>query len=119
VLFLPVILLIQLALILGLGLGSAALNVFYRDVDPVLKLLLQLWFYASPIIYPASLVPQRWQWLYFANPMAGIIESYRDVLLAHEAPGWYLVPAAFGAVLLLVTGYGFFRRVEGRFADVI
>lgn len=119
VIFLPLIFLIQLALILGLGLGAAALNVFYRDVDPVLKLVLQLWFYASPIIYPASLVPEQWQWLYFANPMAGVIEGYRDVLLDNRTPGWHLLPAAVGSTLLLVVGYGFFRRVEGKFADII
>ena len=119
VVFLPLIFLIQVALILGLGLGSAALNVFYRDVDPVLKLVLQLWFYASPIIYPASLVPEQWHWLYFANPMAGVIDGYRDVLLANRVPGWHLVPAAVGSTLLLVAGYWFFKRVEGRFADII
>ena len=117
--YLPVVFLVQAVLILGLGLGAAALNVYYRDVDPVLKLGIQIWFYASPIIYPVALVPQQWHWLYFANPMAGVIESYRDVLLEGQAPGWNLVSAGALSLLVFVLGYGFFKRTEGQFADVI
>jgi lipopolysaccharide transport system permease protein len=118
-LYLPLILLIQLALILGLGIGSAALNVFYRDVDPLLKLIIQIWFYASPILYPVSLVPEKWQWLYFLNPMAGIITAYRDVLIYGRLPGYYLIPAAIVSLFILVVGYWFFKRVEFQFADII
>jgi lipopolysaccharide transport system permease protein len=117
--FLPVIFVVQVAFILGLGLGCAALNVFYRDVDPVLKLGIQIWFYASPVIYPVSMVPAQWRWLYFANPMAGVIEGYREVLLEGRAPGPYLWMAALVATATLALGYGFFKRVEGRFADII
>ena len=74
-LFLPIILLVHVALTAGLGLIAAAGNVFYRDVDPFLRLGLQIWFYASPIIYPTSLVPPNYKGLYFLNPLAGIIES--------------------------------------------
>lgn len=117
--FLPVVFLVQVLLLIGLGLGAAALNVFYRDVDPVLKLGLQLWFYASPVIYPVTLVPERWRSVYFLNPMAGVIESYRDVLLAGRAPGSHLLVAALVAVAVFGAGYGFFKRAEGRFADII
>jgi lipopolysaccharide transport system permease protein len=116
---LPVVLLVQVALVLGLGLGAAALNVFYRDVDPVLKLVLQVWFYASPVIYPVAMVPARWRTLYFLNPMAGLIESYRDVLLGGRLPGPYFLGAAVVSGAVLLAGYGFFRRSEGRFADLI
>jgi lipopolysaccharide transport system permease protein len=118
-LYLPLILLIQLALILGLGIGAAALNVFYRDVDPLLKLVTQIWFYASPILYPVSFVPEEWQWLYFLNPMSGIIAAYRDVLIYGRLPGDYLLPAAIVSLLILVTGYWFFKHVEFQFADII
>jgi len=118
-LFLPIIFLIQLALILGLGIGSAALNVFYRDVDPLLRLIIQIWFYASPILYPVSLVPEKWQWLYFLNPMAGIIAAYRDVLIYNTMPGDYLLPAALISFGILALGYWFFKRVEFQFADII
>ncbi len=118
-LLLPIIFLIQLALILGLGIGAAALNIFYRDVDPLLKLVIQIWFYASPILYPVSLVPEKWHWLYFLNPMAGIITGYRDVLIYHTLPGGYLLPSALISLLILVLGYWFFKKVEFQFADII
>ena len=118
-LYLPLILLIQLALILGLGLGAAALNVFYRDVDPLLKLVTQIWFYASPILYPVSFVPEKWQWLYFLNPMSGIIAAYRDVLIYDRLSGDYLLPAGVVSLLTFVVGYWFFKKVESQFADII
>lgn len=118
-LFLPLIFLIQITLLIGLGIGSAALNVFYRDVDPLLKLIIQIWFYASPILYPVTLVPEKWQWLYFLNPMAGIIASYRDVLIYNRLPGDYLLPAALISLFIFMLGYWFFKRVEFQFADII
>lgn len=118
-LYLPLILLIQLALILGLGLGSAALNVFYRDVDPLLKLVTQVWFYASPILYPVSFVPEKWRWLYFLNPMSGIIAAYRDVLIYDASPSGYLLPAAGISLVLFLLGYWFFKKVEFQFADIV
>lgn len=118
-LFLPLILIIQLALILGLGLASAAANVFFRDVQSLLVLVLQVWFYACPIIYPASMVPVPLRPLYFLNPMAGIIEAYRDVLLNGQIPGTYLVMSAIISVLIFVIGYWFFKRVEFQIADIV
>jgi lipopolysaccharide transport system permease protein len=110
---------IQLLLMLGLGIGLAALNVFYRDVDPLLKLGLQIWFYASPIIYPVSLVPEKWLRLYFLNPMAGIITAYRDVLIYGRSPGEYLLPASIVSIMIFILGYWFFKRVEFLFSDII
>lgn len=118
-LFLPLILAIQLALMLGLGLASAALNVFSRDVQPLLTLVIQLWFYASPIIYPVSLVPDRLRPFYFLNPMAGVIEAYRAVLLHGEPPGSYLLSSALITLLALLLGYWLFKRVEPLFADIV
>lgn len=118
-LYLPLVLLIQLALMLGLGIGSAALNVFYRDVDPLLKLVTQLWFYATPILYPVSLVPEKWEWVYFLNPMAGVIAAYRDVLIYNTLPGAYLLPSAVVSFAILFAGYWIFKRVEFQFADIV
>lgn len=118
-LFLPVILLIQLFLILGIGLATAAANVFIRDIRSIIVLGLQLWFYASPIIYPVSAVPENLRPYYYLNPMNGIIEAYRDVLLRSHLPGSYLVPAAVISVVLFVVGYWFFKRVEFQFADIV
>lgn len=118
-LYLPLVLFIQLALMLGLGIGSAALNVFYRDVDPLLKLITQVWFYASPILYPVSLVPDQWHWIYFLNPMAGIIAAYRDILVYNNIPGDYLLSSAIVSLIIFVLGYWFFKRVEFQFADIV
>jgi lipopolysaccharide transport system permease protein len=118
-LYLPLILAVQLALILGLGLASAAANVFFRDVQSLLTLGLQVWFYASPIIYPATMVPEPLQPFYFLNPMAGILMAYRDVLLNGQAPGAYLIPSAIVAVVIFLAGYWFFKRVEFQFADIV
>jgi lipopolysaccharide transport system permease protein len=118
-LYLPFILLTQMALILGLGLFAAALNIFTRDIDPLVRLLVQLWFYASPIIYPVTLVPDRMRTLYFLNPMAGILESYRDVLISNRLPGLYFLEAAVISIICLVIGFWFFKKVEFLFADVV
>jgi lipopolysaccharide transport system permease protein len=117
--FLPLILLIQLALVVGLGLAAAALNIFYRDIQPMLTLVVQLWFYASPIIYPVTLVPERVRPFYFLNPMAGVLEAYRAVLLYETTPGPYLLISAAVAVVVLLGGYWFFKRVEFLFADIV
>lgn len=118
-LYLPVILAAQLALMLGVGLIGAALNVFYRDVRHVVALGLQIWLYASPIIYPVDRVPERFRSYYFLNPMAGIIESYRDVLLYQKAPEGYLFIAVAIAATVLAFGYWLFKRLEFQFADVV
>jgi len=118
-LFIPLILLTQVALALGLGLIGAALNVFYRDIRLIIVLSLQIWFYASPIIYPVTSVPARLRSFYYLNPMAGIIEAYRAVILHQSLPDINLLLSASVAVLLLVVGYVFFKRVEPQYADVV
>jgi lipopolysaccharide transport system permease protein len=118
-LYLPVILAIQLLLLLGLGLASAAANVFFRDTQSLLTLGIQLWFYASPIIYPIAMVPESFRKYYFINPMAGILESYRDVLIYNRLPGSYLMISFLISLLIFILGYWFFKRVEFQFADIV
>lgn len=118
-LFIPIILAVELVLILGLGLLCAALNVFFRDVRSLIVLGLQIWFYASPIIYPVSLVPEKLRPFYYLNPMAGIISSYRAVLLEGQMPGPYLGVAALISLVVFIAGYWFFKRVEFQFADIV
>ena len=118
-LYLPVVIAIQVSLVLGIGFASAAANVFYRDMEPLLRLIVQLWFYVSPVIYSVEAVPARFRDAYFINPMAGIVESYRDILLRGVAPGDYLwLSAGLGGASLLV-GYVVFKTLERRFADVV
>jgi lipopolysaccharide transport system permease protein len=118
-LFLPLIILVQAALGLGLGFIGAALNVFYRDIKHLVGLALQLWFYLSPIVYPIDRIPEAYRNLYFLNPMAGIIQAYRDVLLNTRLPGSSLLISAVISAVILVFGYWFFKRVEFQFADVV
>ncbi|MCL4294778.1 MAG: ABC transporter permease [Anaerolineae bacterium] len=117
--YLPLVLTIQLLLALGLGLAGSALNVFFRDVRYLFILGLQLWFYATPIIYPVLLVPEHLRPFYFLNPMAGVIAAYRAILLDQEMPGSYLFASAPTALVLFLIGYWFFKRLEFQFADVV
>lgn len=119
-LYLPLLLALELVLIIGLGLGCAALNVFFRDVRSLLILGIQLWFYASPILYPIALVPEKLRPFYFLNPMSGIIDGYRAILLYQTVPDLnMLLPAILTSSTVFVAGYWLFKRVEFRFADIV
>jgi len=111
---------IQTVFTIGVCFFASAFNVYYRDVKYALPLIVQLWLYATPIIYPMSSVPERFWKFYLLNPMTGIIESYRSVLVKGEGPQlFYVGVAAAGAVFLFVLGYFYFKRIEMSFADVI
>jgi len=120
ILFVVPILLIQIVFTLGVCLFASAINAYYRDVKYALPLVVQLWLYASPIIYPVTMVPEQLRTLYFLNPMAGIIHGYRTVLIQGLPPDYhYLGIAAVGSVVLLIVSYLYFKRVEMTFADVL
>ncbi len=111
---------IQIALMVGVTLVGAAVIVFFRDIRFVVPLLLQVWMYATPIVYPAELVPARLQPIYYLNPMAGIIDGYRRVLVMAEPPQLtYIAIAAATSFVILAVGYVFFKHVERDFADLI
>lgn len=120
VIFLPLLVVVALLAALSVSLWLSALNVKYRDVASVVPLITQLWMFASPVLYPASLVPESVRWYYGLNPMAGVIEGFRWALLGKAAPDWSMVSVSLGVVMvLLIGGVMFFRRVERTFADVI
>lgn len=105
---------------LSVSLWLSAMNVKYRDVAGTIPLLTQLWMYASPVVYPLSLVPEQWRTLYSINPMVGVIESFRWALLGTPLPD-PAVLAVSGVVMLgaLMGGIAFFKRMEGTFSDVV
>jgi lipopolysaccharide transport system permease protein len=118
--FLPLFVGMAMATALSVSLWLSAINVKYRDVASVVPLMTQLWMFASPVLYPASLVPEAFRFYYGLNPMAGVIEGFRWALLGKAAPEWGMVALSLGVVaLLLVGGVMFFRRVERTFADLI
>lgn len=120
VLWLPVLILIQTMLATGIVLFGATLLVFFRDVRFAIPLLTQVWMYATPIIYPLSLVPDWARPLYALNPMVGVIESYRNIFIHAQGPDWSsLGIGAVTAVVVLLGGYAFFKKLEPTFADII
>jgi lipopolysaccharide transport system permease protein len=116
----PFFLVMALLTAFGVGLWLSALNVRYRDVPYALPFLIQLWMYASPVIYAVSLIPPDWQWLLALNPIAGVIDGFRWAVLGTGLPH-YGVWAISGLVSLVVmaSGFVYFKHVERSFADVI
>ncbi len=119
-LLVPVLLLIQMALIVGLSLITSALNVSFRDLAPVVTLGLQIWLYVTPVSYPLSLVPAYLRPFYVLNPMVGLIDSFRTVVGHGQAPDWGLLALSTAmSVIILLGAYVYFKRAERVFADII
>ncbi len=120
ILALPLFVCMAVMTSLSVSLWLSAINVKYRDVASVVPLLTQLWMFASPVLYPSSIVPERLQSLYALNPMTGVIEGFRWALLGKQPPNWFMVMISLCAVsALFMAGVVFFKRVERTFADII
>jgi lipopolysaccharide transport system permease protein len=118
-LVLPLVALLALVLTIGLGLLFSALNVYYRDFMYALPFLLQLWLYASPIVYSSSMIPPEYRVIYGLNPLVGIIDGFRWAFFGGSPPIEALGEAMLVGTALFVLGAVVFRRVERHFADVI
>jgi lipopolysaccharide transport system permease protein len=119
-LYLPLFLLLALVTSLGVGLWLSALNVEYRDVRYVVPFITQFWLFVTPIAYPSSLLQQPWRTIYGLNPMVGVVEGFRWALLrTNTAPGPIIAVSSAAAVLILVSGAFYFRRMEKTFADIV
>ena len=117
---LPLFLLLAIITALGVGLWLSALNVMYRDINYIIPFLTQFWLFITPVAYPASMIPEQWQMVYALNPMTGVVEGFRWALLGTvEAPGPMLAVSSTIAILGLVTGLFYFRRMERDFADTV
>lgn len=120
VLVLPLFLLLALVTSIGVGLWLSALNVLFRDINYVLPFLTQFWMYLTPVAYPSSMVPSEWQVIYALNPMTGVVEGFRWALLGTgQPPGIMTLVSSVAAVILLISGMFYFRRMERLFADMV
>jgi homopolymeric O-antigen transport system permease protein len=120
ILALPLFVVLAAAAAIGAGVWLAALNVRYRDVRYTLPFLVQIWLFVSPVAYPSSLVPEPWRTVYGINPMAGVIDGFRWAALGEPGPPTGMVALSIAvALMLLVVGITYFRRVERSFADVV
>jgi len=118
-LWLPGLLLMVLFLALGVGTLFSALIVRYRDFVGLMGYLLQIWMYATPVVYPTSLVPERWRWILYLNPMAGLTEGFRAAFLGKAVEPGPVVLSCVASVAVLAVGAAYFAKVERRFADII
>jgi len=120
VLWLPLFVLLALVASLGVGLWLSALNVEYRDVRYVVPFITQFWLFVTPIAYPSSLLHEPWRTIYGLNPMVGVVEGFRWALLrTNTAPGPIIAVSSSAAVVILITGAFYFRRMEKTFADIV
>lgn len=111
---------IQIILVVGIGFFLSAINAYYRDVKYALPLIIQVWMYASPIVYSISVVPDRLAAWYQLNPTVGLMVAYRNILVKGIAPDWSLLLTTLViSVIVFILGLLVFKRMEGKFADVI
>lgn len=116
----PLLVVICALLALGIGMWLSALNVKYRDIRYAIPFLIQLWMFASPVIYPASLLPEKWRWILLLNPLTGIIVNFRIALFGGQSFEWKSlgVSAVVTIFILFYSAYSF-RRMERQFADIV
>lgn len=119
IIWLPVFVLLALMTSLGVGLWLSAFNVQYRDFQYTLPFLIQLWLFASPVVYPSTLLPESYRWIYGLNPMAGVIEGFRWALLGTNPPSTMIAFSFIIVIVLLISGAYYFKRMEKTFADVV
>jgi len=120
IIFFPLFLVLQIMCALGVALWLAPINVKYRDVKYTLQFLNQLWFFATPIVYPPHIIPEKWRVIQFFNPMTGVVEGYRWSLLGAQPPEpSHLLISIFTILLLFISGFIYFHRQEKDFADIV
>jgi homopolymeric O-antigen transport system permease protein len=116
----PVFFLLLILFTVGLTLATSAVNVFYRDVNPVVQIALQLWLYLTPVAYPLAIVPQRFRLLFVLNPLSAIVEGFRAAVVFNRAPDWPLTTVSTALILAVFGSAWFtFKRMDKYFADVI
>jgi lipopolysaccharide transport system permease protein len=116
----PLFVALALLVAFAVGLWLSALNVQYRDVRHAIGFLIQAWMFVTPVVYPLSVVPQRWRHLYALNPMVGVIEGFRRCVVEQQPFPWRIIlVSVLAMIVVLIGGLYYFRRMEQTFADVI
>jgi len=115
----PILLVAVVFTALGVGTLLSALTVTYRDFRYVMPFLTQIWMYSTPVVYSADLVPEKWQWVLFLNPMAGLIDAFRSVFLGKPFDIIAIGMSFVISVAIFVWGIAYFEKAEKRFADII
>ena len=120
VLLVPFLIILMMLTASGVGMFLAALNAKYRDIRYTIPFLVQLWMFASPVVYPASLVPEKYRLIYALNPMTGVIEGFRSALLGTVAfPAMMILISAIVSLIMFAFGLLYFKQMERYFADII
>ena len=120
ILLFPIFVVLALLAALAVSLWFSALHVKFRDVGHIIPFFVQFWMFASPVVYPVSLIPERWRALYSLNPVVGVVEGFRWTLLGQHAPSLEtILPSICIVLVLFVSGVVYFKRMERTFADVI
>lgn len=120
ILLFPIFVVVALMAALAVSLWFSALHVKFRDVGHIIPFFVQFWMFASPVVYPVSLIPEKWRALYSLNPVVGVVEGFRWTLLGQRAPSLEtMLPSMVIVLLLFVSGVVYFKRMERTFADVI
>jgi lipopolysaccharide transport system permease protein len=118
--FIPLFLLLLLLFTVGVTLATSAINVFYRDVNPVVQIGLQLWLYLTPVAYPLSAVPEKYRLFFLLNPLTGVVEGLRAVLVFGREPEWSVVAISAGFITaIFIASLVLFKSTDKYFADVI
>ena len=119
-LFWPVLIIPLVFLSLGLGMIFSSLNVKYRDIKYTIPFLMQIWLFVTPIIYPISILPEKYQKIAALNPLTGIIEAFRSTVLPDKhVDGWLLSFSILISIVIFITGLTYFRNTEKDFADIV
>ncbi|MDR0463051.1 MAG: ABC transporter permease [Pseudomonadales bacterium] len=114
------VLLIQIIFTYGLGLITSTFNLFYRDIQYLLNLVVLMWMYLTPVMYPMEIFPENYRWIFQINPMAVLVNAYRDILLNGNPPNFLSLGIALAlSIILIIVGFKIFKRLEGQFADAV
>lgn len=120
IIYLPFLVVLTFMCAVGAGLWLSALNVAYRDIRYVIPFLIQLWLFVSPVIYPVTIVEEKYRWLLALNPMGGVISAYRASILGHQSVDWFLLGISTIIIcFLFISGLYYFAKLENSFADVV